>query len=176
MCFQKWFLQNAKAITERAHRWGRWLYSMLSIRRHVPFSVKDLEVDFATGVRWKWLCGGPGAGYLYVRPDLQTQLQPKTTGWMRRRAFCFDTDLRYAIRLQRFFTVTRDSGTIRRAVGLSNYQRNWFRENSRQEHGQTERLIELSEEAGFRVTSPKNAADRGGNDNRRPSGRGGDYH
>jgi selenocysteine lyase/cysteine desulfurase len=47
----------------------------------VPFSVKELNTDFATGGSVKWLCGGPGAGYLYVRPDLFDKLQPKTTGW-----------------------------------------------------------------------------------------------
>jgi len=38
-------------------------------------------VDFATGGSVKWLCGGPGAGYLYVRPDLQAKFLPLVTGW-----------------------------------------------------------------------------------------------
>ena len=33
----------------------------------------ELDVDFACGGSVKWLCGGPGAGYLYVRPDLTGQ-------------------------------------------------------------------------------------------------------
>ena len=61
----------------------------------VPFSVKELNADFATGGSVKWLCGGPGAGYLYVRPDLQDKLEPKTTGWMAHESpFAFDTSLR----------------------------------------------------------------------------------
>ena len=60
-------------------------------------------MDFATGGSVKWLCGGPGAGYLYVRPDLQQQLQPKTTGWMaHEEPFAFDTELRYAPDIRRF--------------------------------------------------------------------------
>lgn len=60
-------------------------------------SVHDLGVDFATGGSVKWLCGGPGAGYLYVRRDLWPRLEPRPR--------------------------------------------------------QTGRLIELSEEAGFRINS-----------------------
>src|SRR5205823_522902 len=30
----------------------------------------------------KWLCGGPGAAFLWVRPDLRRRLAPRLTGWM----------------------------------------------------------------------------------------------
>jgi hypothetical protein len=69
----------------------------------VPFNVKELNVDFATGGSVKWLCGGPGAGYLYIRPDLHDKLQPKTTGWMAHEdPFSFSTELRYAPTVARF--------------------------------------------------------------------------
>ena len=48
----------------------------------VPVDVTAWDVDFATGGSVKWLCGGPGAGYLYVAPRLQDRLQPRVTGWM----------------------------------------------------------------------------------------------
>ena len=48
----------------------------------LPVNVRELGVDFATGGSVKWLCGGPGAGYLYVRKDLWPTLQPANTGWM----------------------------------------------------------------------------------------------
>jgi kynureninase len=65
--------------------------------------VKDLNVDFATGGSVKWLCGGPGAGYLYVRPDLIDQLEPKTTGWMaHEHPFAFETEMHYAPNVTRF--------------------------------------------------------------------------
>lgn len=45
----------------------------------VPLSVADL--DFFVGGCHKWLCGGPGAGFLYVRPELIGQLRPRFLGW-----------------------------------------------------------------------------------------------
>jgi kynureninase len=163
--FKSAFLQNAKAITERAHEVGaRVILDTYQSAGTVPFSVKELNVDFATGGSVKWLCGGPGAGYLYVRPELQPELQPKTTGWMAHEApFAFDTELRYAPGIARFLhgspaipaLYAAQSGyRIINEIGVDR-----IREKSER---QTTRLIELAEEAGFRVTSPKDVADRGG--------------
>jgi kynureninase len=163
--FKSGFLQNAKAITERAHEVGAMIVlDTYQSAGTVPFSVKDLGVDFATGGSVKWLCGGPGAGYLYVRPDLHQRLQPKTTGWMAHETpFAFDTELRYAPDIRRFLhgspaipaLYAAQSGyRIINQIGVDR-----IREKSMR---QTKRLIELAEEAGFRVTSPKSAADRGG--------------
>jgi kynureninase len=163
--FKSGFLQNAKAITERAHEVGaKVVLDAYQSAGTVPFDVTELNVDFATGGSVKWLCGGPGAGYLYVRPDLQLQLQPKTTGWMAHEApFAFETDLRYADNITRFLhgspaipaLYAAQSGyKIINEIGV-----NRIREKSVR---QTTRLIELAEEAGFEVTSPKSSADRGG--------------
>ena len=163
--FKSGFLQNAKAITERAHEVGAMVVlDTYQSAGTVPFSVKELNVDFATGGSVKWLCGGPGAGYLYVRPDLQKQLQPKTTGWMAHEApFAFDTELRYAPGITRFLhgspaipaLYAAQSGyRIINEIGVDKIREKSVR--------QTTRLIELAEEAGFKVTSPKDAADRGG--------------
>ncbi|MDQ2938089.1 MAG: aminotransferase class V-fold PLP-dependent enzyme [Acidobacteriota bacterium] len=163
--FKSGFLQNARAITDRAHEVGAMVVlDSYQSAGTVPFSVKDLNVDFATGGSVKWLCGGPGAGYLYVRPDLQQQLQPKTTGWMaHEQPFAFDTELRYAPNVARFLhgspaipaLYAAQSGyRIINEIGVEKIREKSVR--------QTTRLIELAEEAGFRVTSPKNSADRGG--------------
>ena len=48
----------------------------------VPFDVTELGVSFACGGSVKYLCGGPGAGYLYVRPDLLAEVKPRLTGWI----------------------------------------------------------------------------------------------
>jgi len=130
----------------------------------VPFNVKNLNVDFATGGSVKWLCGGPGAGYLYVRPDLQAKLEPKTTGWMAHEApFAFDPELRYAPNITRFLhgspaipaLYAAASGyEIINSIGVEKIREKSVR--------QTTYLINLAEEAGFLVTSPKESTRRGG--------------
>lgn len=163
--FKSGFLQDAKAIIERAHEVGAMVVlDTYQSAGTVPFSVKDLNADFATGGSVKWLCGGPGAGYLYVRPDLQPVLEPKTTGWMAHEApFAFDTELRYAGNITRFLhgspaipaLYAAESGyRIINEIGVEK-----IREKSMR---QTDYLISLAEEAGFRVTSPKDVKQRGG--------------
>jgi kynureninase len=163
--FKSAFLQNAKAIIDRAHEVGAMVVlDTYQSAGTVPFSVKELNADFATGGSVKWLCGGPGAGYLYVRPDLQTTLEPKTTGWMAHESpFAFDTSLQYAPNITRFLhgspaipaLYAAQSGyRIINEIGVER-----IREKSMR---QTEYLIKLAEEAGFRVTSPKDVGQRGG--------------
>jgi len=163
--FKSGFLQDAKAITARAHEVGAMVVlDVYQSAGTVPFSVRDLNVDFATGGSVKWLCGGPGAGFLYVRPDLHSKLQPKTTGWMaHEEPFAFDTELRYAPNVARFLHgspaipalyAAQTGYEIINKVGVENIRRKNVR--------QTTRLIELAEAAGFEVTSPKDSAQRGG--------------
>jgi kynureninase len=163
--FKSAFLQNAKAITERAHEVGAHvILDTYQSAGTVPFSVKDLDVDFATGGSVKWLCGGPGAGYLYVRPDLIDQFKPKTTGWMaHEHPFAFETEMHYAPNITRFLhgspaipaLFAAQSGyRIINEIGVPA-----IREKSMR---QTQKLIDLAEEAGFHVTSPRDPAQRGG--------------
>jgi kynureninase len=164
--FKSAFLQDAQAITKRAHEVGaRVVLDTYQSAGTVPFNVKELDVDFATGGSVKWLCGGPGAGYLYVRPDLQQQLEPKTTGWMAHDApFAFEGGaIRYARGIQRFLHgspsipalyAARSGYRIINAIGVQRIRAKSVR--------QTQRLFELAEEAGFRVTSPTDPNQRGG--------------
>ena len=163
--FKSAFLQNAKAIIDRAHEVGAMtVLDTYQSAGTVPFSVKELNTDFATGGSVKWLCGGPGAGYLYVRPDLQSKLEPKTTGWMAHEApFAFDTQLRYASNISRFLHgspaipalyAARSGYRIINEIGVDRIREKSVR--------QTKYLIKLAQEAGFEVTSPKNEAQRGG--------------
>jgi kynureninase len=163
--FKSAFLQDAKAIVDRAHEVGAMVVlDTYQSAGTVPFSVKELNVDFATGGSVKWLCGGPGAGYLYVRPDLQSKLEPKTTGWMAHEApFSFDTKHRYASNISRFLHgspaipalyAARSGYEIINQIGVERIREKSIR--------QTNYLIELAEEAGFTVTSPRDPARRGG--------------
>jgi len=163
--FKSAFLQDAKAITERAHEVGALVVlDTYQSAGTVPFSVKELNVDFATGGSVKWLCGGPGAGYLYVRPDLIETLQPKTTGWMaHEHPFAFETEMHYAPNITRFLhgspaipaLYAAESGyKIINEIGVAAIREKSLR--------QTQYLIRLAEEAGFQITSPKDPARRGG--------------
>ena len=163
--FKSAFLQDAKAIIDRAHEVGAMVVlDAYQSAGTVPFNVKDLGVDFATGGSVKWLCGGPGAGYLYIRPDLHTKLEPRTTGWMaHEEPFAFATELRYAPNVARFLhgspaipaLYAAQSGyRIINEIGVENIRAKSVR--------QTTQLIALAEEAGFTVTSPKDASQRGG--------------
>ena len=163
--FKSAFLQNARAITERAHEVGaKVVLDTYQSAGTVPFNVKDLNVDFATGGSVKWLCGGPGAGYLYVRPDLHEELQPKTTGWMAHESpFAFDTEMKYARSVNRFLhgspaipaLYAAQSGyEIINQIGVDAIRQKSTR--------QTTLIIDLAEEAGFEVTSPKDPEQRGG--------------
>src|SRR5687767_14797107 len=163
--FKSAFLQDAKAIIDRAHEVGAMVVlDTYQSAGTVPFNVKDLNVDFATGGSVKWLCGGPGAGYLYVRPDLIDQLEPKTTGWMaHEHPFAFEAEMHYAPNITRFLhgspaipaLYAAQSGyKVINEIGVTAIREKSVR--------QTGALIELAEDAGFRVTSPKSPAQRGG--------------
>jgi kynureninase len=164
--FRSSFVQDVKAITERAHRVGAMVCAdIYQSAGTVPLNLRDLGVDFATGGSVKWLCGGPGAGYLYVRRDRWRELRPKMTGWMAHRApFQFAAEpIEYADDAFRFLHGTPNvpgmysalSGyEIIAAAGVENIRRKSLR--------QTRRLMELGDAAGFAVRTPRNDADRGG--------------
>src|SRR6202795_1748301 len=91
--FRSSYIVNARAIIERAHRVGAYvILDVFQATGATPLVVKGLEVDFAVGGVLKWLCGGPGVAYLYVREDLRAKLRPALTGWLaHRRPFEFET-------------------------------------------------------------------------------------
>src|SRR5882672_8615359 len=103
--FKSSFIENAAAIVEKAHHVGaRVILDVYQAAGAVPVHLEALGVDFAVGGSVKWLCGGPGAGYLYVRPDLANDLRPAVVGWAGHTApFGFETGaIRYADAVERF--------------------------------------------------------------------------
>lgn len=164
--FKSAYIQDLRAITERAHKVGaRVVADIYQSAGTVPVNVRDLGVDFATGGSVKWLCGGPGAGYLYVRRDLWSSLQPRVTGWMaHRNPFAFDSGpIDFADDAYRFLQGTpnipglyaaRSGYEIILEVGVENIRRKSVR--------QTSMLISLADKAGYRVNSPRDPAQRGG--------------
>jgi kynureninase len=90
--FRSSFLVDARAIIERAHCVGAHvILDLFQATGAVPVHVRALGTDFAVGGVLKWLCGGPGVAYLYVREDLRAKLRPALTGWTaHRRPFAFE--------------------------------------------------------------------------------------
>ncbi len=73
-----------------------------------PYDVTEWDLDIVTGGSHKWLLGGPGCGWIYVKPALLEQFRPAVTGWMAHASpFAFeDAPIRYAPSMYRFGTGT----------------------------------------------------------------------
>jgi len=158
-------IQDVEAIVRRAHDAGAHVvldaYQSAGI---VPLDVTALNVDFVVGGSVKWLCGGPGNGWLYVRPDLAEVLEPTFMGWQAHaRPFGFEPELEYAEGAARFLTGTPNVPAL--FAGTAGYDLieeigvDSIRENSVR---QTQLLIDLLDEGGFEVGSPRDARRRGG--------------
>ena len=91
--FKSSSLVDPRPVIEKAHRVGaRVVLDVYQAAGTVPMNLAALGVDFAVGGSVKWLCGGPGAAYLYVRPDLAPTLEPTLVGWAAHaRPFAFET-------------------------------------------------------------------------------------
>jgi len=164
--FRSAYIQDAKAIIEKAHKVGAYVVlDTFQSLGTVPVDVQALNTDFACGGVLKWLCGGPGVGYLYVRPDLGKKLQPRFTGWTaHENPFAFEIGPnRYTDPPYRFMNGTPHVPALEAArpglkiiteVGVDR-----IREKSKR---QTARLIELVEKQGLRVNTSHDPEKRGG--------------
>lgn len=164
--FRSAYIQDARAIIEHAHRMGAYvILDVFQSAGIVPFDIKELDGDFAVGGVLKWLCGGPGGAFLYVRPDLAQKLEPRLTGWMAHpHPFDFEIGaIRYREDGFRFLNGTpgvpalyavEPGCRIVSEVGVEN-----IREKSTR---QTSRLMELAAEKGYETRTPADAACRGG--------------
>jgi kynureninase len=164
--FRSAFIQDAQAIIDKAHKVGAYvILDTFQSLGTIPVDVRQLNVDFACGGLLKWLCGGPGVAYLYVRPDLASKLQPKFTGWSaHQNPFNFEIGpIKYTDPPFRFMNGTphipsleaaRPGIKIIREVGVDK-----IREKSKR---QTSKLIALADQHGWRVNTPRDAEKRGG--------------
>jgi kynureninase len=130
----------------------------------VPLDVTALGVDFATGGSVKWLCGGPGAGWLYVRPDLAERLEPTLVGWQGHAdPFAFEPELRYASGAARFLTGTPNVPALYAATaGYDIIEEIGVAPIRARSLELTERLAGLLDDAGFDIVSPREPELRGG--------------
>jgi kynureninase len=163
--FRSAYIMDVEAICRRAREVGALVsldaYHAVGV---IPVDVHALGVDFYAGGVLKWLCGGPGGAFLYVRPGLATELAPAVTGWQAHaRPFAFEEAMEYAPDMARWLGGTPpipalyaaiEGPRIVRASGVEAIRATSLR--------QTARLLELAEARGYPVRAPRDAARRGG--------------
>jgi kynureninase len=164
--FSSAYIQDAKKICARARAVGA--HVVLDCYQSIgtlPLDVVDLGVSFACGGSVKYLCGGPGAGWMYVRPDLVGQFSPRVTGWFGNEApFAFTMPAQsYAEGVWRYMGGTpavaalyqaRAGHTIVGEIGVTRIRAKSL--------ALTEKIIGWVDELGFTLNSPRAEAERGG--------------
>ncbi|HEX6463474.1 MAG TPA: aminotransferase class V-fold PLP-dependent enzyme, partial [Vicinamibacterales bacterium] len=163
--FKNGEIQDVEPIVRRAHEAGAYVvldcYQSAGV---VSFDLTELGVDFAVGGSVKWLCGGPGAGWLYVRPDVAERLEPTLVGWQgHARPFAFEPELEYAEGARRFLTGTPNVPALYAATAgydvIEDVGVPAIRERSL---ALTQLMIDLCDEAGLEIVSPREAKRRAG--------------
>ncbi|HET9199458.1 MAG TPA: aminotransferase class V-fold PLP-dependent enzyme [Dehalococcoidia bacterium] len=157
---------DVESVVRRAHEKGAYvLVDAYQSVASMPIDVTSWDIDFLNGGSVKWLCGGSGAGYLYVRPDLITQLEPAVCGWFSHEdPFVFDGQpIRFAPDITRFlggtpampgFYAAREGYRIIEEVGTQAIRENSLR--------LTRPLIDWAQERGLTMRTPAEDDSRGG--------------
>ena len=163
--FRSAYVMDAARIAAHAHGVGALLaldaYHSVGV---LPVDVRALGVDFLTGGVLKWLCGGPGGCFLWVKPEVGETVAPALTGWQaHRHPFAFEPEMHYAEQAWRWlggtpvipalFAATEGPRLLREA-GMDAVRKKSVL--------QTSRLIDLADARGFSTTAPRDAARRGG--------------
>jgi kynureninase len=163
--FRSGYLQDVVEIARAARRHGAYVivdaYQTVGC---VPVDVSAWGVDFLLGGAHKWLCGGPGASYLYVRPGLIRELRPRVTGWFsHKRPFAFELDMVFADDAMRFATGTPNIPGLHAArAGIEIIARIGVDRIRERSVRLTSTFIEASLADGLRVQSPLDARRRTG--------------
>src|SRR5258705_2507241 len=163
--FRSAYLRDANAICKRAQEVGA-LVSLDSFHAVgiAPVDVKRSKVDFLPGGVLKWLCGGPGACFLYISSAVRDRLKPALTGWQAHaRPFAFEETMEFTSGAFRWlngtpvipalYAAAEGPKILRRAVVPA------IRDKSIR---LTSRLIELADQRGYQVNAPRDPAQRGG--------------
>src|SRR5436309_4738760 len=163
--FKNGEIQDVEPIVRRAHEVGAYVildcYQSTGI---IPFDLTALDVDFAVGGSVKWLCGGPGAGWLYVRPDLAERVEPTFVGWQgHARPFAFEPELEYAAGARRFLTGTPNVPALYAATaGYDVIEEVGVPRIRARSLELTQLMLELLDARGFELGSPRDPVRRGG--------------
>jgi kynureninase len=130
-----------------------------------PYDVTALDVDLAMGGSHKWLCGGPGCGFVYVKPALRASLEPAITGWMAHESpFNFEpAPIRLAWDQHRWNTGTPTiPGYLAAKAGHDAIRELGLAEIRAHNVRLSNKLIEGALERGFTIPTPLDPAKRTG--------------
>jgi len=159
-------IMDVKKIVARANEVGAHVildcYQSIGT---VPIDVVDLGVSFATGGSVKYVCGGPGAAWLYVRKDLNEQFAPRVTGWFGHEApFAFTMpDQQYAETVWRYMGGTPAIAALYQSrAGQSLIAEIGVRKIRDKSLVMTQKCIDWVDELGMKLNSPRSEATRGG--------------
>jgi len=147
------FIQDIEAIGQIARRAGAWsLIDGYQASGQIEVDFGAAGVDLYTSGPLKWLCGGPGLGYLFARQDRIGEMEPRITSWFAARdQFDFDFEhFEYQEDARRFELGTPALPTVHLALGgHSLLESVGFSRIAARNRGLTDRLVGLLREAGF---------------------------
>ncbi|HEX9902520.1 MAG TPA: aminotransferase class V-fold PLP-dependent enzyme [Acidobacteriota bacterium] len=158
-------IQDIKAVCRRARSLGALtLIDGYHAPGVIPVDVRELGADFYIGGCLKWLCGGPGTAFLYVRPEIAATAKPLLAGWAgHRRPFLFSAKLDYAPKSARFQSGTPAVPCLYAAqAGLEIIERIGLPQIRRKSLKLTGKIMDLAEERGFPLLTPRESNQRGG--------------
>jgi kynureninase len=130
----------------------------------VPVDVKKLGVDFYVGGCLKWLCGGPGNAFLYIRPELRENLEPLLTGWLAHKTpFTFSGKMEYTEGAYKLMSGTPPIPCLYTATaGLDMIKKIGIGPIRTKSIEQTGLIITKASERGFPIYTPMDDEKRGG--------------
>lgn len=164
--FRSSYRVDVEAIVERAQQHGALvLLDVYQSAGAMELKARAWEVDFLIGGTIKWLCGGPACGYLYVRPELQNELEPKLTGWVA-HASPFDfapPPMRYTDSVRRFAQGTPGIPGLYSVIpGLQIIAEVGVKAVRAESERRSEFIIDFALERGWKINSPRDVNQRGG--------------
>jgi kynureninase len=163
--FKSAYVHDVAAIAERARKVGtRIIVDGYQAVGTLPVDAPGLGVDVYIGGCLKWLCGGPGAAFLWVRPELRQRLSPRLTGWMAHtQPFDFAPNLERRTDAWRFLHGTPNVPALYAArPGLQIINEVGVPAIRAKSQRQVAHLVALAQRHGWRCTTPREPERRGG--------------
>ncbi len=159
-------LCDVRAIQEHCRKTGTLLcvdaYQTTGV---YPYDVTEWDLDIVTGGSHKWLCGGAGCGWIYVKPSIRDTFEPAATGWMAHaRPFRFEpAPMTWAPNMYRWgtgtptipgYVVAKAGHDLIREVGVAKIREHNVR--------LTSKIADLALERDLQVNTPLDPQKRAG--------------